>query len=214
MFGLPALLAGGIGALAALLVAVIRLGEDTRRDDGPSDESLVAAMNRGGDEATRAFEILYARHKAWALRIAERFARDHDDALDVVQEAFIYFLRKFPGFTLSARLTTFLYPAVRHIALARKRRKLPRPMEDAALERSSVPAATGQRADLTDLARVLDGLSEVHREAIVLRFVDGMSLDEMAAALDVPEGTIKSRLHNAIAALRADPRTARYFGRE
>ena len=67
---------------------------------------------------------------------------------------------------------------------------------------------------LADLARVLEGLSEVHREAIVLRFIDGMSLEEMAAALDVPEGTIKSRLHNAIAALRADPRTARYFNQD
>lgn len=171
-------------------------------------------MNRGGEAATRAFEVLYQRHKGFVLRVALRFARDEDDALDVTQETFIYFLRKFPGFTLSARLTTFLYPAVRHIALARKRRKLPQPVDADALERSTVPAAAPDRADLADLARVLEGLSEVHREAIVLRFIDGMSLEEMAAALDVPEGTIKSRLHNAIAALRADPRTARYFNQD
>ncbi len=203
-------------ALAALLALVILMAEEARSDEGPSDEMLVAAMNRGGDEGMRAFEVLYARHKAWALRIAERFARDHDDALDVVQETFVYFLRKFPGFTLSARLTTFLYPAVRHIALARRRRRLPRPMDGEALERSSVPTVppAGDRADLGDLAGVLDGLSEVHREAIVLRFIDGLSLEEMAAALSVPTGTIKSRLHNAISALRADPRTARYFGRD
>lgn len=185
----------------------------TAPDKAP-DEALIDAMNRGGDAATRAFEVLYRRHKDFVLRVALRFARDEDDALDVTQETFIYFLRKFPGFTLSARLTTFLYPAVRHIALARKRRKLPQPVDADALERSTVPAAPPDRADLADLARVLEGLSEVHREAIVLRFIDGMSLEEMAAALDVPEGTIKSRLHNAIAALRADPRTARYFNRD
>lgn len=180
----------------------------------PPDEALVEAMNRGGDAAARAFEVLYRRHKDFVLRVALRFARDDDDALDVVQETFIYFLGKFPGFTLSARLTTFLYPAVRHIALARKRRRLPQPVEGDALERSCVPATPPDRADLADLARVLEGLSEVHREAIVLRFIDGMSLQEMAAALDVPEGTIKSRLHNAIAALRADPRTAAYFNQD
>jgi RNA polymerase sigma-70 factor (ECF subfamily) len=44
-----------------------------------------------------------------------------------------------------------------------------------------------------------------------MRFVDGMSMEEISAALVIPVGTVKSRLHNAIAALRDDPRTRAYF---
>jgi RNA polymerase sigma-70 factor (ECF subfamily) len=44
-----------------------------------------------------------------------------------------------------------------------------------------------------------------------MRFVDGLSLEEIAAALDIPLGTVKSRLHNALNALRADPRVRKFF---
>ena len=60
-------------------------------------------------------------------------------------------------------------------------------------------------------AKVLAGLPEAHREVLLMRFVDGMSLAEIAEALSVPDGTVKSRLHNAAAALRKDERTVRYF---
>ena len=55
------------------------------------------------------------------------------------------------------------------------------------------------------------GLPETHREVVLMRFVDGLSLDEIATALDIPLGTVKSRLHNALNALRADPRVRKYF---
>jgi RNA polymerase sigma-70 factor (ECF subfamily) len=58
---------------------------------------------------------------------------------------------------------------------------------------------------------VLSNLPESHREVILLRFVDDFSLEEIASALEIPLGTVKSRLHHAIAALREDPRVARYF---
>ena len=53
---------------------------------------------------------------------------------------------------------------------------------------------------------VLSALPETHREVLLMRFVDGMSLAEVAAALSIPEGTVKSRIHNAIATLRTDER--------
>ncbi len=49
------------------------------------------------------------------------------------------------------------------------------------------------------------------REVVLMRFVDDLSLQEIAAALAIPTGTVKSRLHNALATLRDDPRTRRYF---
>ena len=54
-------------------------------------------------------------------------------------------------------------------------------------------------------------LPEPQREALLMRFVDDMSLAEIAAALSIPVGTVKSRLHNSLAALRRDPRTRAFF---
>jgi RNA polymerase sigma-70 factor (ECF subfamily) len=61
------------------------------------------------------------------------------------------------------------------------------------------------------LAGVLAQLPEPQREVLLLRFVDGFSLEEIAGALHVPPGTVKSRLHHALAALRRDPLTKKFF---
>ena len=61
------------------------------------------------------------------------------------------------------------------------------------------------------LAAALEVLSDDHREVLLLRFVDGLSLAEIAEALSIPLGTVKSRLHNALAGLRHDPRTKTCF---
>jgi len=63
-----------------------------------------------------------------------------------------------------------------------------------------------------DLTTVLSGLSQDHREVLLLRFVDGLSLEEISSAMDIPVGTVKSRLHNALKLLREDPRTRELFG--
>ena len=54
-------------------------------------------------------------------------------------------------------------------------------------------------------------MSEEHREVLLLRFVDGPSLAEIANTVNIPLGTVKSRLHNALEILRKDERTRRYF---
>ena len=58
---------------------------------------------------------------------------------------------------------------------------------------------------------VISGLGAEQREILTLRFVDGLTIPEIAQAVDIPEGTVKSRLHNAIARLRADERTKNFF---
>ena len=54
-------------------------------------------------------------------------------------------------------------------------------------------------------------LPAAQREVLIMRFVDGLSLADIAAALSIPQGTVKSRLHHAIKTLRDDPRTRSYF---
>ena len=93
--------------------------------DARSDLDLIAAIN-SGDAA--AFEILYRRYRDWVIHLAHRFTGDSDAALDVMQETFLYFLKKFPGFRLTANLKTFLYPAVRNLSIA-ARRKARRPQK-------------------------------------------------------------------------------------
>jgi RNA polymerase sigma-70 factor, ECF subfamily len=189
--------------------ARVRPNEDI--EASPSDVELVAAMNRG-DAA--AFEVLYFRHRDWVGALAYRFTGDSDAALDVMQETFLYFLRKFPGFRLTANLKTFLYPAVRNLSIA-ARRKAARyqasPVEMEQLEHA--PAAPAPGAEVGDLQIVLAALPEEQREVVLLRFVDGLSLAEIGAALDIPLGTVKSRLHNALQALRQDKRTRIFFER-
>jgi RNA polymerase sigma-70 factor (ECF subfamily) len=173
--------------------------------DPRSDESLVEGMNQGDASA---FDALYARHKDWVFRLAWRFTADPHDALDVLQETFIYLLGKCPGLRLNARLTTFLYPAVKHIAL-RLRDKRGRTVPDAGLE--SLEATEDANAGRGELAAVLAALPPPQRDIVLMRFVDDMSLQEIADALSVPLGTVKSRLHFALIALRDDPRARRYF---
>jgi RNA polymerase sigma-70 factor, ECF subfamily len=174
-----------------------------------TDVDLIAAMN-GGD--ADAFEGLYYRYRDWVIGLATRFTGDHDTALDVMQETFLYLLRKFPGFRLTAQLKTFLYPAVRNLSIAARRKASRGQASGIDLERlESIPAPEPTPFGEGDLGIVLASLPEEQREVLLLRFVDGMSLGEIGEAMDIPVGTVKSRLHNALAALRADPRTRAFF---
>jgi len=178
------------------------------RDDPRDDASLVDAINRG-DAA--AFEALYYRYRDWVVRLARRFTGNDADALDVLQETFAYLLGKFPGFRLTARMTTFLYPAVKNLSLGLRRHNRPLGGEAQAVEQAVAPPAEDASASRSELAAVMAALPEAHREVVLMRFVDDLSLAEIAQALDIPLGTVKSRLHNALEALRHDERTRRYF---
>jgi RNA polymerase sigma-70 factor (ECF subfamily) len=175
--------------------------------DARSDLELIAAIN-GGDAA--AFEVLYLRHRHWVVSLAHRFTSDNDAALDVMQETFLYFLKKFPGFRLTANLKTFLYPAVRNLSIAARRKAQRYQATEAELEQiETTPAESA--AVLNELQIVLASLSEEHRETVLLRFVDGLSLAEIAEAMEIPLGTVKSRLHTALETLRNDKRTREFF---
>jgi RNA polymerase sigma-70 factor (ECF subfamily) len=176
----------------------------------PNDAELIAAINQGSHAA---FETLYRRHRDWTVNLAFRFTGDEALALDVMQETFLYLLRKFPGFELRASLRTFLYPAVRNLSIAARRKAGRCQAADAENEiLANLPAPeTGVALD-DDLAAVLENLPAKQREVLLLRFVDGFSLEEIADALEIPLGTVKSRLHNALKTLRDDPRTRELIG--
>jgi len=183
---------------------------ETKDDlDGRSDLELVAAIN-GGDPA--AFEVLYFRYRNWVAGLAFRFTGDEYAAQDVLQETFLYVLKKFPGFRLTANFKTFLYPAVRNLSIG-IRRKTERYQASEADQRQleQTPGPESYQTNIEELNAVLAGLPEEQREVLLLRFVDGLSLAEIAKAMETPLGTVKSRLHNALQSLRQDERTIDFF---
>jgi RNA polymerase sigma-70 factor (ECF subfamily) len=187
----------------------------------PADAELVERIN-AGDAA--AFETLYLRYRDWTARLAFRYTHDRDEALDVVQETFSYVLRKFPGFELRARFTTFLFPTVKHLALSRRERRSRMRLTGDAAEAGEAEAASGrgragagegdpqaERDFRDDAGSLLRSLNADQREAVLLRFVDDLSIEEIALATGAAEGTVKSRLHHAVRKLRADPVVRDYF---
>lgn len=177
--------------------------------DAPSDQQLIAALN-AGDAA--AFDALYFRHRDWVVNLAHRFTGSEDLALDVMQETFLYFLKKFPGFRLTAQLKTFLYPAVKNLSIA-ARRKASRVQSTEAEQQHLANLVAGEVAlcNSAELTAALANLTEEHREVLLLRFVDDLSLAEIGEAAGVPLGTVKSRLHHALQALRSDRRANEFF---
>lgn len=162
------------------------------------DERALVARANQGDAA--AFEELYRRHRDWVVGLAWRFVGNRDDALDVLQETFTDLFDRFPGFVLTSSLRGYLYPVVKHrsISLLRKRRRVV-PIDAARPPEVSEPV--WQPDPPGEFARIIEVLPTEQREVVRLRFALDLKLDEIAQALAVPLGTVKSRLHNALKAL-------------
>ncbi len=179
-------------------------------DDPRSDVELVDAANCGD---VAAFEVLYKRYRQWVTGVAFRFTRDEELSLDVLQETFMYLLRKFPDFELRAQMKTFLYPVIRHVSIALQSKARRTTTVDDPGATQPVSPAEHSREPEEQLAAAIDTLAPGQREVLMLRFADDLPLEAIATAMQIPLGTVKSRLHHALAALRADERTKKYFER-
>jgi RNA polymerase sigma-70 factor (ECF subfamily) len=173
-----------------------------------SDQELIELVNEGDPDA---FEVLYRRYRDWVYHLAWRFTGNQQDALDVLQETFIYLLGKLPGFSLTASMTTFLYPVVKHLSLTLRSKNRRFTSDEEILRELPAPASKETQSSRSELATVLTVLPDEQREVLLMRFVDDMTLQEIATALNIPIGTVKSRLHHALQRLRHDRRTRDYF---
>ena len=187
--------------------------------DRRSDRELVELCNVGDrDEAVQAFETLYRRHRDYVTRVSLRFGADREAAVDVLQETFLYLLKKFPpagdGLVLTAQLRSLLYPVAKNLTLnfLRQRGRID-DSEEFDPDRLPAPAVDdpAERAPAR-LSAAVARLSAERREVLLLRFVDDMSLQDIADTLSIPLGTVKSRLHLAIRELRESPEI-KDFGR-
>ncbi len=173
-----------------------------------SDQQLIESINKGDSDA---FETLYHRYRDWVHNLAWRITGNQQDALDVLQETFTYLLEKFPGFHLTASMPSFLYPAVKHLSLnaIRKKGRFVS-QQDSCME---LPASEhgDMNSSRAELAAVLANLPIEQREILLMKFVDDMTMTEIAEAFGESLSTIKSRLYRALETLREDKRTRDYF---
>jgi len=165
-----------------------------------SDEALAAAAN-AGDRA--ALEALLARHVDRVHAICRRVTGHPEDALDATQEALIAVTRGLHRYDGRARFTTWLYRVATNAALDELRRRKRRPdavelSEDRVVAQSGVESAVAARLDV-DAA--LAALGPEFRAAVVLRDLCDLDYAEIADILDVPIGTVRSRIARGRAAI-------------
>lgn len=153
-----------------------------------------------GDEC--AFEALVQRHQGGVVRFLIQ-AGAVQDAVDLAQETFVRVYRHRHHYRPEAKFTTYLYTIARHVLIdyVRKRNRRPEMADDAIPEH--VPARDQEpEGTAIDIEEALANLSERLRLVIVLRVMEGFTAEETAEILDVPVGTVKSRLHLGFRELR------------
>ena len=176
------------------------------------DAELVARVQAGDRDA---FRELFEKYHRRAFAVSLGVVKNKQDAMDVVQDAFINVHHHIQNFQGSSSFYTWLYRIVMNLSIDHIRRVSRKKgvdyddtisreghvAGDGALLPSisdSNPAKTVLRHELSEAIRsALDTLPEYHREVILLREVEGLSYEEMAEVLDVPKGTIMSRLFHA-----------------
>lgn len=161
-----------------------------------TDAELIDGSKRGDAES---MEVLYRRHRDWAYRLAWGFLRNQQDAEEVTQDVFRQFFAKIDRFAMRSKLTTYLYVMIKNRSIDLIRRR--RPTETLAFD-PVAPELRNQEGEEQDLLAMVSGLPDKQREVVILRFGEGLKLEEIADRLDIALGTVKSRLHHALLALR------------
>jgi RNA polymerase sigma-70 factor (ECF subfamily) len=173
----------------------------------PSDGELVRRCMHGDE---RALELLHRRHAPALLRFLERLLKDGARAEDVCQEAFLRIWRRAELFDAArGTFTAWLYRAAANLAYNRLALKSAKESELSALtvlpavdvESPLQGASASERERL--LHRALASLSPRDRAILTLRHIEERPVAEIADILDIPEGTVKSRVHYAMHRLRA-----------
>jgi RNA polymerase sigma-70 factor (ECF subfamily) len=170
------------------------------------DEGGLIGRAQGGEAI--AFEQLASLYAGRLWRSALALGKDAHWAEDIAQETLVEAWRSLPRFDGRCRFSTWLYGILRHRFLKGRRQQNAVGLSASdVLAQEPCPACLPDRAaemseDARRVRQAVAALPEEHRLVVELRFFAGATLDEIAAALDCPLGTVKSRLHNALEKLR------------
>lgn len=166
--------------------------------DAAAEDALLAGCRRGD---VAAFERLYARHGTRMKSVARNLLSGESDAEDAVQEAFLKIYRGAAEFRGGAALSTWIYRILVNTCydILRRRRRRPEDALDtpAGEDSAALPAPAGDHPLRMAIEQGLARLRPRHRDVFLLSAVEGFSHREIAAVLDIPEGTSRTLLFEA-----------------
>ena len=158
-----------------------------------SEKEIIAAVQRGDKEA---YQEIVARYMHSAYYVALAFTHNHQDALDISQDAFVRAFRRIKKFDTEKPFFPWLYKILKNLCIdyfKRRRRLNEVPLEDVRILKSEL-----ENRELKDaLWKGIGALPPEQKEVIILRYFRQFSYQEMADVLDKPTGTIMSSLYYA-----------------
>jgi RNA polymerase sigma-70 factor (ECF subfamily) len=181
-----------------------------------AEDARLVGLAKEGD--AQAFRKLVERNQGRLYAVAFGMLRDRDDAMDVVQDAFIKAHKKLVDFEGNAAFSTWIYRIAVNLCIDKKRAEARRRSVDiddvrqSDLSEDSVYAGLDIAPKLSatnplknaankelggEIGKAMAQLSEDHRTILLLREVEGMSYDEISQTLEIPRGTVMSRLFHA-----------------
>jgi len=168
------------------------------------DTQLVKASQQGNQDA---FALLVRRHQRRVFNLSLRMVQDYEDASEATQETFVAAWQGLPSFRGEARFATWLYRIAYHCCLRQlERRKRERYLQavieaeqilDGMHKEQRVEDILERRDRLAVVRKQMEQLPAKYRSVLVLRHLQEMSYEEMAAVLSMPVGTIKTHLFRA-----------------
>ena len=164
------------------------------------DDSVAIKRCQAGDKD--AFRYLVERYQAEAMGHALAILTDREDALDAVQEAFLDAYQALGRFDRSRQFYPWFYTILRNRCfklLVGRRKNVGLSLDDALI---LAPVSGVTPEDRLALEHALLELTPAERELVTLKHLDGLSYDELADLLDIPKGTVMSRLFHARKRLR------------
>lgn len=181
------------------------------QDEKAIDQALVERAVQGDQKA---FRQLVERYQRKVYTIAFGVVRNPDTALDITQDAFVRVHKNLATFKGDSSFYTWIYRIVLNLCIDRKRRQARQAEVDyddgishgegftdgPTLASTGIdnPAQAAHRKELVEhMDRALATLSEEHKAILLMREVDGLSYEELAESLDIPKGTVMSRLFHA-----------------
>ena len=173
-----------------------------------TDKELIERVKNGEKSA---YDLLVLKYQQRIVNLVSRFVRNHSDALDVTQEAFIKAYRALPNFRGDSAFYTWLYriavnTAKNHLAVQSRR---PRTSDydvsdieqiegNTALKDQATPESLLLKDELqATVLKAIDDLPEDLKTAIMLREIEGLSYEEIACVMGCPIGTVRSRIFRA-----------------
>jgi RNA polymerase sigma-70 factor, ECF subfamily len=171
---------------------------------GSADGDVIALLQASGRE--RAFALLLPRYEHKVYRLCCALLRDASQAQDAAQESLVRIWKALPGYDGRASLSSWIYAITRNrclTALERRRAHLAVSDGDTELENQAAPAVETHEIDerAAQLRELIDLLPERSRRTLTLFYFEERSVSEVASQLGWPEGTVKTTLFRARAAL-------------